>query len=169
MISLSELNQLTPPVALEWFMQTCTAQAWCEIMVAKRPYSSTAELRKIALSEWEGMQKEDFLEAFAGHPMIGDVNSLRKKYANTKALASNEQSGVKEATEEVLNKLSKANRAYLERHGFIFIICATGLSADQMLLALESRIHNSTEQEIANAAKEQIKITLLRFDKALSE
>ncbi|MEM7267378.1 MAG: 2-oxo-4-hydroxy-4-carboxy-5-ureidoimidazoline decarboxylase, partial [Pseudomonadota bacterium] len=66
-----------------------------------------------------------------------------------------------------LHQLKEANHAYLDKHGFIFIICATGLSAQTMLEALQARLPNTTQQEITNAAAEQIKITLLRINKAL--
>lgn len=100
--------------------------------------------------------------------MIGDVDSLRKKFANTKTIASGEQSGTASASEATLLTLKEANQAYLDKHGFIFIICATGLSADAMLNALQTRLPNSTDEEIRTAAQEQIKITLLRIDKALT-
>ena len=102
------------------------------------------------------------------NPMIGDVDSLRKKFANTKTIASGEQSGTASASEATLLTLKEANQAYLDKHGFIFIICATGLSADAMLNALQTRLPNSTDEEIRTAAQEQIKITLLRIDKALT-
>jgi 2-oxo-4-hydroxy-4-carboxy-5-ureidoimidazoline decarboxylase len=101
--------------------------------------------------------------------MIGDVNSLREKFKSTKTMASNEQSGAQLASEETLQQLHKLNHAYLNKHGFIFIIFATGKSAEEMLAALKSRIDNDTETEIENAAAEQIKITLLRINKNLQE
>ena len=100
--------------------------------------------------------------------MIGDINSLRSKYASTRALAAGEQSGTADADEATLYALKEKNEAYLARHGFIFIICATGLSAQTMLEALQARLPNSTQQEMVNAAAEQIKITLLRINKSLS-
>lgn len=167
-MTIEELNKLETKLLKDWFMQTCTAQSWCQLMVDGRPYDSLTALKSAAQNHWQSMQNDDFLEAFKGHPMIGDVNSLRKKYANTKALASNEQSGVKAASEKVLLELSKRNKEYYEKHGFIFIICATGLSAEHMLNELEKRLVNDTQTEINNAAKEQLKITLLRIDKALN-
>ena len=101
--------------------------------------------------------------------MIGDVDSLRAKYASTKNLASNEQQGAAQADEATLVELSALNHQYLAKHGFIFIICATGLSAQTMLTALKQRYANDTPSEISLAAIEQLKITLLRLNKGLSQ
>ncbi|GEA07754.1 hypothetical protein KUL42_25150 [Alteromonas sp. KUL42] len=90
-----------------------------------------------------------------------------KNFANTKAIAAGEQSGTASASDEVLHALKEANHAYLDKHGFIFIICATGLSAETMLEELQKRLPNSTDEELQNAAAQQINITLLRISKAL--
>ena len=99
--------------------------------------------------------------------MIGDVNSLRKKYASTKKMASNEQQGAADADETTLHDLAAANHQYLDKHGFIFIICASGLSAKTMLHILNLRLKNDTATEIDLAAAEQIKITFLRLEKGI--
>lgn len=164
--SLLALNEATENEAQAWFMQTCTSKRWCSNMVKKRPFANLESLNTQANLQWQTMTKPDYMEAFSGHPMIGDINTLRKKYANTKALASNEQSGTQGAGEETLHKLQQMNKAYLDKHGFIFIICATGLSADAMLSELAKRLPNSTESEIEKAAQEQMKITLIRINKA---
>lgn len=167
-MTLNELNALSNEDAATWFEQTCAATHWIDSMVEKRPFASIDELKSVAIAEWEGCNEADYLEAFTAHPMIGDVDSLRKKFANTKAIAAGEQSGASDASEATLLALKDQNHAYLEKHGFIFIICATGLSAQTMLNELNKRLPNATESEIATAAQEQIKITLIRFDKALS-
>lgn len=166
-MTLSELNQLDTQAAYEWFEQTCATQNWCNAMVAQRPYDSLQTLKETALDVWQTMQETDFLQAFEAHPMIGDVNSLKKKFANTQGMASKEQEQTAQASEETLQALHDLNHEYANKNGFIFIICATGLSADTMLSALKQRIHNSREEEIHNAAQEQIKITLLRLEKNL--
>lgn len=99
--------------------------------------------------------------------MIGDVDSLRKKYASTKAMASGEQSGATGADEETLGELARLNHAYREKFGFIFIVFATGKSALEMLDILKGRIGNDRATEIRNAAAEQLKISFLRIDKLL--
>lgn len=164
--SLLALNEATEHEAQAWFMQTCTSERWCSNMVKQRPFAKLEALTTQANLQWQSMTNPDYMDAFNGHPMIGDINTLRQKYANTKALASNEQSGTQDAGEETLHKLQQMNRAYLDKHGFIFIICATGLSADAMLSELAKRLPNNTESEIEKAAQEQMKITLLRINKA---
>lgn len=137
-------------------------------MAQSRPFVSMDDIEQKATLHWATMQQNDYLEAFQGHPMIGDVNSLRAKYANTKEIASNEQSGTAVASEATLQALQQANHDYLNAHGFIFIICATGLSAQTMLNALQKRMNNTTADEINTAAQEQLKITLLRMHKAIN-
>lgn len=166
--SLLSLNAASADAAQAWFMQTCTSEQWCSNMVKQRPFASLEALNIQAGLQWRTMTNADYMQAFSGHPMIGDINTLRQKYANTKALASNEQSGTQGATEQTLLKLQQMNQAYLDTHGFIFIICATGLSANAMLNELEARLPNSTKAEIEKAAQEQMKITLLRINKAFS-
>lgn len=166
-MTLDELNSTNAQSATQWFSQTCAAQTWVNEMVAARPYSTLDALISTAETIWQQMQEDDLLEAFSAHPMIGDVNSLKKKFASTKAMASNEQSGTAEASEQVLQALNAINHQYLDRNGFIFIICATGLSAQTMLDALKSRIDNDRETELKIAAEQQIKITLLRINKGL--
>ncbi|MGQ8366724.1 2-oxo-4-hydroxy-4-carboxy-5-ureidoimidazoline decarboxylase [Glaciecola sp. 1036] len=167
-MTLKELNKLHTKDAIHWFLQTCGATQWAYAMAQARPFASIEDVIAIAKKIWAEMNSEDKLEAFAAHPMIGDLSSLREKYANTKEMASNEQSGTSIADEATLNALHKLNHDYLAKHGFIFIICATGLSANTMLEALQKRLPNSTEQEMNIAAEQQIKITLLRINKGLS-
>ncbi len=167
-MTLEQLNTLSMADATTWFTQTCAAQNWVDGMVNARPFAAQDSLLKTAQTLWDSMAEEDYLEAFTAHPMIGDVDSLRAKFANTKAMASGEQSGTAVASEQTLQALSELNHAYLKKNGFIFIICATGLSAETMLNALKARIDNARDQELQIAAGEQIKITLLRLNKGLA-
>lgn len=166
-MTLTELNQLTPAKAVEALMQCCTASTWVDKMVASRPFTDENALRAAADTCWKDLAESDYLEAFDGHPKIGDVNSLRAKYANTKALASGEQSSVNEASEQVLNDLSQGNDDYFNKFGFIFIVCATGKSAAQMLTLLQARLPNDRQTELVNAAEEQRKIFHIRLEKLL--
>ena len=166
-MTLNELNKLKTDEAFAWFSHCCVASYWCELMVESMPYQDLASLLEHSQTAWAQCGNSDYLEAFEGHPMIGDVASLRAKYASTKELASNEQQGATQADEATLQALHQLNHAYLAKHGFIFIICATGLSAQTMLSALQSRINNDTATEITLAAAEQLKITHLRINKGL--
>ncbi|WP_166425702.1 2-oxo-4-hydroxy-4-carboxy-5-ureidoimidazoline decarboxylase [Paraglaciecola sp. 20A4] len=168
-MTLDELNNSTVENAEKFFAQTCAAKRWVTKMQEQRPYANTPNVLQRARANWQEMKREDFLQAFDAHPMIGDINSLREKYASTKAMASNEQDGARQADEATLIALQKLNQAYKEKHGFIFIICASGLDAHTMLKEIERRIDNTTPAEITNASDEQIKITNLRILKGLSD
>ena len=145
----------------------CSATRWAERLAGRRPFVSISALVESSDSCWGEMREQDLLEAFDGHPKIGDPDSLKKKYAATKELATNEQSAVQYASDETIDELAACNQAYLEKFGFIFIICATGKSADEMLVSIKNRISNTRERELRLAAEEQRKITNLRLNKLL--
>jgi len=166
-LRINTLNALSVDEATHQFMQCCTATTWVNKMVQSLPFSDENELITFANEHWKGLAEADYLEAFEGHPKIGDVNSLRAKYANTKALASGEQRSVNEASDEVLQALAQGNDAYDAKFGFIFIVCATGKSAAQMLQLLEQRLPNNKADELINAAEEQRKIFQIRITKML--
>jgi 2-oxo-4-hydroxy-4-carboxy-5-ureidoimidazoline decarboxylase len=132
-------------------------------MNQNRPFHDKNELFQKAESIWLLLSSEDWLEAFTYHPKIGNINSLRKKFQNTKSISKNEQSGVNNATESTLKDLAESNQLYKDKFGFIFIVCATGKSADEMLALIKIRINNNAKIEMQNAAKEQNKITQLRL------
>lgn len=134
-------------------------------MADARPFESDEALLHSADAAFSSMNKDDWLAAFAAHPKIGDINSLRQKYGNTKEWAQNEQSGVAGTSLQVLERLAAGNTAYEERFGYIFIVCATGRSAVEMLEILNGRIDNDAEQEFGIAAEEQKKITKIRLEK----
>ena len=132
-------------------------------MVARRPFGSHDALMTSARDEWFGLQRSDWLEAFGHHPKIGDRDSLRQRFARTAHLSEREQAGVDGASGDVLEALAAGNREYERRFGYIFIVCASGKSADGMLQLLRERLPNSPEVEILIAAAEQAKITELRL------
>jgi 2-oxo-4-hydroxy-4-carboxy-5-ureidoimidazoline decarboxylase len=164
-MNLEKLNTLPIDEAMKELSLCCTSTAWSKALLEKRPFETKEDLFAKSDAIWLGLSKDDWLEAFSGHPKIGDVNSLKEKYANTKTLAEGEQAGVEEATEEVLKALSAGNAEYEERFGFIFIVCATGKSAYEMLALLRERFNHDPEIELKNAAEEQNKITKLRLEK----
>ncbi len=167
-MTLNELNALPETEARKVFHDCNAAEKWGSTLAASRPFADLDALKNQAASVWKTLGEPDFLQAFEAHPMIGDVDSLRKKYASTKAMASGEQSGATGADEAVLTELAVKNREYLEKFGFIFIVFATGKTAAQMLDLLRARIGNTRAEEIRNAAAEQLKISLLRIDKLLA-
>ncbi|WP_158969351.1 2-oxo-4-hydroxy-4-carboxy-5-ureidoimidazoline decarboxylase [Paraglaciecola sp. L3A3] len=166
-MTLSELNSVTPEQAYKVFESCCCAPNWVNKMVKKRPFTNTLVLQEQALRIWNNLDHVDYLAAFEGHPQIGDLSTLQKKYASTSDTAGHEQSGMSLAQQSTLEKMALLNQQYLERFGFIFIVCASGKSAEQMLELIQSRINNSPQQEIQIAAREQAKITKLRLEKLL--
>lgn len=168
MPTLADLNQWSAEQLRTELMRCCGSTRWAQTMAASRPFGTIADLFAKADSVWAGMSESDILEAMSHHPRIGGVDSLRKKFAATAAWSGQEQAAVAQASEQVLEKLKAANDAYADRYGFVFLICATGKSAEEMLAALESRIDNGREKELQVAAAEQAKITRIRLEKLLS-
>ncbi len=159
------LDLATPDEARDLLRSCCGASAWVERMVARRPFGSRETLLATARDEWFGLERSDWLEAFGHHPKIGDRESLRQRFARTAHLSEREQSGVDGASEETLAKLAEGNRDYERRFGYIFIVCASGKSAGEMLQLLRIRLPNPPDVEIRIAAEEQAKIMELRLEK----
>ncbi|MFT5453010.1 MAG: 2-oxo-4-hydroxy-4-carboxy-5-ureidoimidazoline decarboxylase [Enterobacterales bacterium] len=166
-MNIDELNKATEAEAETIFMQCCTSSTWTRAMIKSRPFIDQKNVVNTANQNWQGLDEADYLQAFEGHPRIGDVNSLREKYASTKQLASGEQSSVQEASEKTLTELANGNEKYFEKFGFIFIVFATGKSALEMLELLTERLANDRTVELMKAAEEQRKIFQIRLDKCL--
>ena len=166
-MTIESLNSLTNSEANKQFELCCGAENWIQKMNHNRPFQDGNEVYKKAESIWFSLSSEDWLEAFTHHPKIGNIDSLRKKFHHTKLISENEQSGVDNATESTLKDLAESNQLYEEQFGFIFIVCATGKSADEMLALIKIRLNNNAETEMLNAAKEQNRITQLRLKKLL--
>lgn len=164
-MQIQELNQMSRADAYATLLQCCAATRWVDSVLDVRPYSSVKVLLQAAEDCWASMEEPDYLEAFDGHPKIGDPASLKAKYAATHTMASNEQASVQQANEKIIMDLASCNQAYEDKFGFIFIICATGKSADEMLSSIKARLVNSREKELQLAAIEQGKITTLRIEK----
>ncbi len=162
---MNPINELDPAGAQQLFLNCCGARRWADEMTQGRPYANAQALTEKATEAWEKLGSDDWLAAFGAHPKIGDIESLKAKYSATKNLAASEQSGVAQASHQVLEELAAKNKEYEEKFGYIFIVCATGKTADEMLNILRSRIVNSPDEELKNAIEEQKKITLLRLEK----
>jgi 2-oxo-4-hydroxy-4-carboxy-5-ureidoimidazoline decarboxylase len=141
----------------------CGSTRWIERMLARRPFETVDALRAAAREEWFALTPVDWREAFAHHPRIGDVESLRRRFAATRDLSEKEQGGVKGAPDEVLRALAEGNAAYEARFGYIFIVCATGRGAAEILAILRDRLDHDPADEIRVAAEEQARITELRL------
>ena len=168
-MSPAELNTLAAPDLRAAFTRCCGATAWVDRMSAARPFADRAALHAAADAAATGLTRTDWLGAFSHHPRIGDGSALREKFGATADWAAGEQQGASAAGEATLEALAVGNRAYVARFGYIFIVCATGLTAAEMLARLEARLLNDPERELAIAAVEQMKITHLRLDKLLED
>jgi OHCU decarboxylase len=191
---LEDLNALNEEAARREFLRCCGSTQWAREMAASRPFDSTETMAQASDTISLSLGRADWLEAFAAHPRIGaDAaapaatpsglprgvsdgsrrgwgpgasaekvdGSLRTEWA------TQEQSGVASAPDEVRARLAASNRAYEARFGYIFIVCATGKSAGEMLALLDERLTNDPDEELHIAAEEQRKITRLRLAKLL--
>ena len=164
---LARLNALPEAEAVEALTRCCGAARWVRAMAAQRPFASSWALLIAARTEWVKAGREEILEAFGHHPRIGDLDSLRSKFASTAAWASGEQRGAEGADDQLLRNLAEGNAEYQAQFGWIFIVCATGKSAREMLGLLWERLENPPDLELQIAAAEQEKITRLRLEKLL--
>ena len=167
-MTLKELNNLGDTNLHVALINCCGSGKWVSKMLVGFPFANNIDLYFWATKCWDACSKPDYLEAFTHHPKIGDIDSLKKKFASTATWASGEQAGVNVASETVLEELAEGNTLYEEKFGFIFIVCATGKTAAEMLYLLKQRLPNKPDEELKIAAAEQHKITLLRLEKLLS-
>lgn len=167
MDALQRLNELGPEEARAELLRCCGSSRWAAAMTARRPFASSAALLQAADAVWQGLDDDAWREAFAHHPKIGDREALRSRFATTADWAADEQSGAGAGAEDVLEALALGNADYERRFGYIFIVCATGKAAPEMLALLEARLPNLPADEIRIAAGEQAQITRLRLQKLL--
>ena len=164
-MNLELINAWTDDEARESFQRCCGSRRWSEAMARARPFESEAALIETAERIWWGLSKADWLEAFAAHPRIGDVDAIRGQVRRDRRLGEPRTGGRLGASEEVLQNLARGNRQYEERFGYIFIVCASGKTAEEMLELLMQRLGNDADAEIKLAAGEQMKITRIRLER----
>ncbi|MGJ8681712.1 2-oxo-4-hydroxy-4-carboxy-5-ureidoimidazoline decarboxylase [Paraglaciecola sp.] len=159
-MTLQEFNQLTVSDRTKQLHDCCHCQWWAETLAIKAPFDSFQSLLTQGLALFEQANEAQILEAFKGHAKIGDIELLRSKFAGK---ATAEQGQVMQASDETIQALWQLNQDYEDQNGFIFIVCATGKSAEEMLNILQSRISNTRAIELKNGAAEQNKITEIRL------
>lgn len=165
---LSRLNAL-PAEAAEAELRQCSGSAaWARAVAGGRPFADVAAVHAAAERAFDALGPEDWSQAFASHPRLGQRKSERQT-ATANTWSASEQSGLHSAEEATKQRLAELNDQYFEKHGFIFILCATGKSAAEMLEAVRTRLPNSTEEERRIAAGEQRKITRLRLERLLEK
>jgi allantoicase len=165
---LDWLNLLTDDEAAKELLQCCGSKRWASATATARPYESLDLLLATSDDLWWQLDRNDWLEAFHSHPKIGEKKAAGKVSAQSQQWSGQEQSGVDAASHETTASLAALNEAYEQKFGYIFIICATGKSSDEMLAALRERLEHDLETELPIAAEEQSKITELRLKKLLT-
>jgi len=160
------LNALPPAEAATALAACCASRQWCRRVAELRPFASADELAAAAERVWWELSGEDWREAFAAHPRLGELASPAAGGGGA-SWAAAEQAAAGGGPRQVLDRLVEANRLYAERFGYTFLVCATGKSADELLAAYERRFPNSPEEELRIAAGEQSRITRLRLAKLL--
>lgn len=158
-MTLQQVNAASIDEAFAAFMGCCGSSRWADGMTTARPFADADSMMVTGDVIWASLDRADWLEAFAAHPRIGD--------AAARGEAAREQSGAADADGGVRQRLAERNRDYENRFGYIFIVCATGKSASEMLTILERRLSNDPDHELPVAAEEQRRITRLRLAKLL--
>lgn len=163
-MTIKAFNKLNKAEKKKSLLSCCGSSSWGEWMMKQSSFADEKQLIDAAVEIWYNQCNSiDWLESFTHHPKIGDVKSLTKKFAGK------EQASVATASKKTISALIKANNEYEAKFGFIFIVCATGRSSTEMLRLLEDRLSNSIGEELHIAMGEQMKITILRFQKLITE
>lgn len=168
-MTVDELDSLPADVAADVFRSCCGSTRWVNDMVARRPFGSVARVLAAADEAWRSTGKDDLYEAFSHHPRIGERRAAAVQSARAGNWSLGEQAGIESASASVDAALAEANRAYEERFGHIYLVCATGMSAGQLLTVAQERLSNEPEAELGVAAGEQRRITQLRLKKLFGE
>ncbi len=166
-MTIEEMNGLNSEEAEEALLSCCGSEKWSKAVARRRPFDDLDALLSAAEEEWTKLGREDWLEAFAAHPKIGDMSSLKSRFSHTRTWAEEEQAGASSASETVLSLLKQGNRKYESRFGYIFIVSAADKSAAQMLRILKERLKNDPEKELTVAAAQQQEITKRRLQKMI--
>lgn len=167
--NLAWLNELPTADAEAAFLDCCGSQEWARQMGRSIPFVMIEDLFATADKTWSSLSIADHLEAFAAHPKIGSKKAAASQKIQAAEWSAGEQSGVDSAVQNIRSELDDANRLYEDKFGFIFIVCASGKTAEEMLAICRARLGNSVETELAIAAEEQRKIIEIRLNKLLEK
>lgn len=167
--ALGKLAAMSTADRRAWALSLCGSEKFAENLAKAGPHQHPRQLLAAARDAFAGLTETDWLQAFAAHPRLGETKAAATATAQSAAWSTGEQAGAEAAEAAVLEQLAAANDDYFAKFGFVFLLFATGRTALQMLEALKERIGNTREQEIANAGREQLKITRLRVIKWLAK
>jgi 2-oxo-4-hydroxy-4-carboxy-5-ureidoimidazoline decarboxylase len=164
---LARWNAATLEAAATQILPCCGSQAWALKMAARRPFRDVASLGAASDETWRDLTESDWMEAFRSHPRIGESSKPGSSADQSSAWSVQEQEKAGNAGDEVKIGLAEGNREYEQKFGRIFIVCATGKSAPEILHILRRRLQNDTTTELHEAAEEQRQITQIRLGKWL--
>ena len=162
---LARWNSLPPAAAATEVLPCNGSRAWAEALAAKRPILDEPTLLKISTNIWRSLPESAWQEAFDSHPRIGEQHAQTQAGAKSLAWSAQEQKAAADASTK--QSLAAANRRYEQKFGSIFIICASGKTAAEILSALNSRMNNPPAVELREAAEQQCQITNLRLHRWL--
>lgn len=165
--TLDRWNQLPAKEAIEEVLSCCGSTAWARELAARRPLRDGTSLLAASDEIWNSIGEQEWVEAFSKHPRIGERKAPAAASAQSASWSAQEQRNVASAGDAVQQELAAANREYEQRFGRVFIVCATGKGASEILDILRRRLHNDDATELREAAEEQRKITNLRLKKWL--
>jgi 2-oxo-4-hydroxy-4-carboxy-5-ureidoimidazoline decarboxylase len=161
-------NGLPPEEAVREILPCCDSRTWATRMVSKRPIQDEVSLLATSDVIWRSLGETDWLEAFRSHPRIGETRGEKTATGQSSAWSAQEQQEAAAADESVRMELKRSNREYEQKFGRIFIVCATGKSASEILEILKSRLQNDEATELRQAAEEQRQIMHIRLKKWLA-
>ncbi len=162
---LKYVNALAAPDAVAAFLHCCGSSAFATAMAEKRPFASLRAASATARTVWTALAPADWDEAFRAHPEIGGKRAEGPQTVKSATWSTGEQAKVSAASDTTLAELAQVNAKYKETFGRIYIVCATGRTADELLAIAKARLGNDPAKELAVAADEQTKITDLRLEK----
>jgi OHCU decarboxylase len=165
---LNRFNSLAPEQAEAEILKCCGSRAWARRTIGERPFASLDDLIAKSDEIWWSLEPSDWLEAFHSHPKIGEQKAAAPTTAEAQQWSADEQSGIRDSTEQTKEALARLNAEYEKKFGYIFIVCASGKTSEEMLTILRARLENAPAEELRNAAAEQAKITRLRLEKLLT-
>ena len=162
---LARWNGLPQEEAAREIVACCGSGTWATKMASKRPIQNEVSLLAVSDEIWRTLSEENWQEAFRSHPRIGDSPSNKFGPAQSSVWSEQEQQKAATADEAVKMALKWGNREYEQKFGRIFIVCATGKSASEILEILRRRLHNDDATELQLAAEEQRQIMHIRLKK----
>lgn len=164
---LQQWNRLDRSTAEAEILPCCGSRAWAQELASLRPFDDSEDLIKLSDRIWSELDVADWDEAFCSHPRIGEQKAPAASTPQSAQWSSQEQRAAATSNSATQDELRRANAEYEARFGRIYIVCATGKSAEEMLAILKRRLQNEDAAELREAAEQQRQITELRLRKWL--